>query len=137
MKIKDRFTTLPPDLDIRITSDTHFWHGNIIRYSNRWPFIPEEQREQFRATRQADPPFTITTEIVEAMNAELLRQINQDITPITWVISPMGVRAAPWRPGRPLETKSSVMTYISCWATTIKTSQNSEVSSNRSLSDCF
>lgn len=58
------------------TSDTHFGHGNIIKYCNR-PGLTEREQEQLLAGER----FKVCLDSVQRMNAYLLDEINNLVGP--------------------------------------------------------
>lgn len=57
-----------------LTADTHFSHGNIIKYCNR-PFLSKEEQQKFNA----DEFVRVSRESVEHMDAHIIDGINKTV----------------------------------------------------------
>ena len=68
-----------------VTSDTHFYHGNIIKYSKRFQFCTPKEKEAILAVealpypekREAQRNIHISSETISRMNTGIIRNINE------------------------------------------------------------
>lgn len=58
-------------MSVYFTSDTHFGHGNILKYCNR-PFMTDDEKKQAKL----DPKFRVSRETIEIMDNTMIDNIN-------------------------------------------------------------
>lgn len=70
---------------IYVTSDTHFGHGNIMKYCSRTEFMTREDKEKFLSIKDVQDPayrnLKMSSESIKKMDDAILNNINEAVGP--------------------------------------------------------